>query len=129
MDKRLDTCTVPFVEDTMQQVEETCPSSDASPNERRGVSKMLKQLKERILASGPAIRKAFKKFKKAIKEGCVSVFRFMFALLCLLYVCSLFAGLILTVCFVIMGIIPWYIPAIPLGSLIFIYWIARQEED
>ena len=59
--------SMPSVDDTTQQVEEKCPLIGANPNENGGVWKMLKQLKERILASGrrigPAILNAFQKFK------------------------------------------------------------------
>ena len=120
VEKGFDTCTVPSVDDTTQQVEETCPSSGASPKENGGVWKMLKQLKERILASGPAIRKAFKKFKKLMKEGCV-------LLCCLLYVCSFFAGLILVVYTVIMGLVPWYIPVFFLVYLIVAFKTFRDD--
>ena len=112
--------SMPSVDDTTQQVEETCPLIGASPNENGGVWKMLKQLKERILASGPAIRKALKKFKKLMKEGCV-------LLCCLLYVCSFFAGLILVVYTVIMGLVPWYIPVFFLVYLIVAFRTMRSD--
>jgi len=111
VDKRLDTCTVPSVDDSTHQVEETCPSGGASPNEERGMWKMLKRLKERIRVSRPAIRNAFKKIKKAIKEGCEFVFGLLVSPRFLLGVCLVFASLFLLVSSAITGCLPWYIPA------------------
>ena len=102
VEKGFDTCTVPSVDDTTQQVEETCPSSGASPKENGGV---WKQLKERILASGrqigTAILNVFQKVKNAIWQGCVIVSGIMYDLC---YFCLLLLGLIpLTIFAIVYG--------------------------
>jgi hypothetical protein len=113
--------SVPSVGDTTQQVEETSPSSGASPNEDGGLWTLLVQLKERILASGrrmgPVILNVFNKFKNAIWQGCVSVYGIVYDLCCLLFFCILFVCFILYLCLAVLGLIPWTICAIVYGRL------------
>jgi hypothetical protein len=98
--------TVPSIEVTMQRVRETRPSSGASPS---GVWAMLKQLKDRILASGPVILNVFQKVKNAIWQGCVYVGGCMVNLCCFVCVCTLVVCSIVCLLLFIVGFMAYYL--------------------
>jgi hypothetical protein len=102
-------------------LEETSPSTGASPNEDGGLWTLLVQLKERILASGrrmgPVILNVFQKFKNAIWHGCVSVYGIVYDICCLLCYCTVVLVVSLYLCLYILGLIPWTICAIVYGRL------------
>ena len=113
--------TLPSVDDTTQQVEETRLSSGASSNENGGLWNMLKQLKEQILASGrrmgPVILNVFNKVIKTIWQGCVSVCGIIVSRLCLLFVCTVFVAFVSFLCLLILSLVLLFICAIVFGRL------------